>query len=150
MLAADSAAAAEWTLTPSGRVATAYIDNPHLLEEGGASTTGTIGEFAAVAKRRTERMDWTFEPRLRSARYQDDESLDSDDRSLRTQLGFATERSYWSASADLIRDTTLTSELGSTGLVQANRRHQSVSALARSGIHAERTAQRRRTGLRYR
>jgi hypothetical protein len=126
MFATDSSAA-EWMLTPSGRVATAYIDNPHLLEEGGEATTGTIGEFAAVAQRRTERLDWTVEPRLRSARYQDDESLNSDDRSLHTQLGFTTERSYWNASADLIRDTTLTSELGSTGLVQTNRRHQSAA-----------------------
>jgi hypothetical protein len=127
MLAADVVAAAEWTLTPSGRVATAYIDNPHLLEDGGEATSGTIAALAMVAQRRTERLDWTFEPRLRSSRYQDDDSLDSDDRSLRTQLGFATERSYWNASADLIRDTTLTSELGATGLVQANRRHRSLA-----------------------
>lgn len=128
LLAADAVAAAEWTAAPSGRVAAAYVDNPHLLEDGGAATTGMIGELAVTARRRTERLDWTFEPRLRSARYQDDDSLDSDDRSLRTQLGFATERSYWNASADLVRDTTLTSELGSTGLVQMNRRHRSLTA----------------------
>ncbi len=127
LLTTGSVGAADWSMVASGRMATAYLDNPHFLQAGGASTSGAVAELGARVQRLTETLELSFEPRLRSARYEDDDSLDTDDRSLQAQLGYTTQRSHWSAAATLIRDSTLTSELGTTGLVQTNRPHRSAA-----------------------
>jgi hypothetical protein len=126
LLAAQSAPAAQWLLAPTAQLSTAYTDNPRLVDEGGTSTGGAVGELGASVTRRTERLELSFEPKLRSARYEADETLDSDDQYLDVAMSYVTERSQWSAELDLTRDTTLTSELDSTGLVQTNRRHESI------------------------
>jgi hypothetical protein len=130
LLVASSACAAEWLVSPSARVATDYTDNPRLLEKGGTSSTGTVGETSATLQRRAERFDLSLRPSVRFARYQGDESLDSDDQYLDTHFKYVNERSEWSGSVNLTRDTTLTSEIGSTGFVQANRRHESITVSA--------------------
>ena len=109
------------------RLATAYTDNPRLLEEGGTSSTGMTADLSARLQRRTERLDLLLQPRLFSVRTDDDETLETDDQYLDSRLIYVTERSQWSATAGFARDTTLTSEAGLTGLVQANRRHESIT-----------------------
>jgi hypothetical protein len=109
------------------RFATAYTDNPRLLPEGGTSSAGALADLSARVQRRTERLDLLLQPRLYSVRARDDESLESNDQYLDTRLNYLTERSQWSMTADYARDTTLTSEAGSTGLVQTNRRHESLT-----------------------
>lgn len=126
-LCAQQAAAAEWQVTPSGHVGTSYADNPRLLAEGGSSSSGAIGEMKASLKRLTDRSELALRPRFVSARYSDDESLDSDDQFVTAGYRWVGERSEWNSELGLTRDTTLTSELGSTGLVQSNRRHEAAS-----------------------
>lgn len=123
-LCARQALADDWQIVPSMFVGTSYADNPRLLAEGGLSTSGAIGELRANLLRRTERSELTLRPRLTSARYSDDESLDSDDRYINAAYHWVGERSEWNMDLGWTRDTTLTSELGSTGLVQSNRRHE--------------------------
>ncbi len=114
-------------MKPSMYIGTTYAENPRLLTNGGTSTSGAIGEMAASLKRLTERSELTLRPRLSSARYSEDESLDSDDQYLNAGYRWLGERSEWNMDLGWTRDTTLTSELGSTGLVQSNRRHQAGS-----------------------
>ena len=119
--------AADWQVAPTAHVGSSYSDNPRLLADGGDSSAGAVGELSAVMKRLTERTELSLRPRIRSARHQDDESLDSDDQFLTAGYTWAGERAQWSSELGITRDTTLTSELGSTGLVQSNRRREATS-----------------------
>lgn len=101
-----------------------------MLAENGISSAGLVSELQAKIEGRTERTKLSIQPRLRSARYQDDESLDSDDQYLDTSFDFSSETSWWNAAIGLTRDTTLTSEIDTTGIVQANRRHEAISLSA--------------------
>lgn len=126
-LCAQQASAAEWQVAPSAHVGTSYADNPRLLAEGGSSSSGANGEVRASLKRLTERSELTLRPRFVSSRYSDDETLDTDDQFVTAGYHWLSERSEWNTELGLTRDTTLTSELGSTGLVQSNRRHEATS-----------------------
>ncbi|GFE87074.1 hypothetical protein [Steroidobacter agaridevorans] len=126
-LCAQQAAAAEWQVVPSAYVGTSYADNPRLLPDGGDSTEGAIGELSASLTRLTERSELTLLPRMASSRYSDEDSLDNDNQYLTAGYRRQGERSVWNTEIGFTRDTTLTSELGSTGLVQSNRRHEASS-----------------------
>lgn len=126
----SAASAAEWLITPNARVAADYADNPRMLHEGGESSAGAVGELSASIKRRTPRTDLSLQPRLRSSRYREDESLDSDYQFFDAAFSYRTQRVDWAASAGFTRDSTLTSELGSTGLVQVNRTHEGIRVSA--------------------
>ena len=127
VLCARQASAADWQVAPSMFVGTSYADNPRMLTDQGTATSGAIGEFKASLQRRTERSELTLRPRFTAARYSDDESLDSDDQFVNAAYRWIGERSEWNMDLGLTRDTTLTSELGSTGLVESNRRHEAGS-----------------------
>lgn len=123
-LCAQQSMAAEWQVVPAAHVGTSYADNPRLRSEGGTSTSGAVGELNASLKRLTERSELTLRPRLLSSRYSDDETLDSDNQYITGGYRWMGERSEWNMELGFTRDTTLTSELGTTGLVQSNRRHE--------------------------
>lgn len=125
-LTAHETSAAQWQVVPSAYVGSSYADNPRLLADGGTESSGAVGEVSAVMKRLTERSELSLRPRVRSARYRDDESLDSDDRYLTASFDWLGERSQWNSRLGVTHDTTLTSELGTTGLVQSNRRHEAT------------------------
>lgn len=129
-LCGQRALAAEWRIAPSAFIGTSYADNPRLMIDGGDSASGAVGEFKTAIQLLTERSDFSLTPRWRSARYEEDESLDSDDQFVSARYQWMSERSQWTSELGLTRDTTLTSELGLTGLVQSNRRHQAVSVSA--------------------
>jgi hypothetical protein len=129
-LGIHAAHAAEWLVTPTARISTDYTDNPRLLQDDDAASAGAVSEMSASFLRRSERLELSLQPRVRFARYSDDASLDSDDQYVDARLGYVGERSQWSASLNLTRDTTLTSELGSTGFVESNRRHESLALSA--------------------
>lgn len=129
-LCCQQALAAEWRIAPSAYIGTSYADNPRLMVEGGDAAAGAVGEFKTAIQLLTERSDFSLTPRWRSARYDQDESLDSDDQFVNARYQWISERSQWSSDIGLTRDTTLTSEIGLTGLVQSNRRHQAISVSA--------------------
>ncbi|MBB6091250.1 hypothetical protein HNQ60_000096 [Povalibacter uvarum] len=130
LLAGGGAHAAEWLIKPDAHVAADYTDNPRMLFENSGSDSGAVAELRADIVRRTDRTTFSVQPRLRSSRYQTEESLNSDDQYLVARFAHTAERSRWDASLNLTHDSTLTSEIGSTGIVQANRRHEGVSASA--------------------
>jgi opacity protein-like surface antigen len=124
VLCARQASAADWQVVPSMSVGTSYAENPRLLAGGDSSSSGTVGEIKASLRRLTERSELTLRPRFAGARYSDDESLDNDDQFINGGYRWVGERSEWNMDLGFTRDTTLTSELGSTGLVESNRRHE--------------------------
>lgn len=124
--AAAPACGAEWLVSPTVRVDTGYADNPRFFPEDGASSASAIGDLQMSLRRRSARTDFSLQPRLRSSRYHDDETLNGDYRYLDAVLSHRSERVDWLASAGYTHDRTLTSELESTGIVQANRTHESI------------------------
>lgn len=126
-LFAQQASAAEWRVMPTALVGSSYADNPRLRVNDASSASGATGELKASLQRLTERSELTLQPRFIASRYSDDESLDTNDQFVTGGYRWVGERSEWNMQLGLTRDTTLTSELGSTGLVDSNRRHEETS-----------------------
>jgi hypothetical protein len=130
-LASSSAHAAEWTLAPSGMLSTRVQQNPYLSsaeEEEKEMSTGLGVRAALDVLRRTERLSVAIKPVLATYRFPDDSGLDRNELNLQTSLNWLGEKVSWLGNAGATRDTTLTSELGSTGLTQGNLRHESYVA----------------------
>lgn len=127
VLYARQASAADWQVVPSAFIGTSYADNPRLRVQDDSSASGATGELKASLRRLTERSELTLLPRFVASRFSDDESLDRNDQFVTGSYRWLGERSEWNMQLGLTRDTTLTSELGSTGLVDSNRRHEETS-----------------------
>ncbi len=125
-LVSSGASAAEWSFVPSARVSASYTQNPRLAGQDGTASAGVISELASSLSYRTERLDVELAPLFRFARYASDSSLDSDTQSLDLHVDRGAERMTWLWGANLSRDTTLTSELGTTGLTQVDGRRQNL------------------------
>jgi hypothetical protein len=119
--------AAEWRVSPSAYVGTSYADNPRLAVTDTESSAGAVAEFKTAIQLLTERSNFSLTPRWRSSRYDNDSSLDSDDQFVNARYNWVSERTQWNSEIAVTRDSTLTSEIGLTGLVESNRRHQAVS-----------------------
>jgi len=127
---ASTVCAADWRINSTARVATDYNSNPRLRIEREESSTATVGELSARILRLTERSEITLQPKLYSSRNSQDALLDRDDRYLQAGFTYVTERTQWNATADYAYDTTLTSELELTGLVEGDRRHEGLTITA--------------------
>ena len=126
-LAAASASAAEWRITPSSSVAADYSDNPRLLTSGGEAANGVRSELSTQLLMRTERVALSMIPRIVSSHYSNDATLSSTDEFIDFAGQWQSERTTWATTANFTRDTTLTSEIGFTGLIQSNRRHEGIT-----------------------
>ena len=126
-LATAGASAAEWRFVPSSSVAADYSENPRLLVSGGESASGVRSELSTQLLMRTERAALSMTPRIVSSHYSDDASLSSTDEFIDFTGQWQSEHTTWTTTANLTRDTTLTSEIGLTGLIQSNRRHEGIA-----------------------
>lgn len=129
-LASGSSVAAEWQFTPSGELVTQSQQNPYLSADEDKKNDISNG-LAAMAglgvQRRTEHSQFTLQPTIRVFRYDDNTTLDRDEQNLALAYNWDGEKVAWRTSANATRDTTLTSELGNTGLTQANLRHEAYA-----------------------
>jgi hypothetical protein len=126
-LASGSSLAAEWTFTPSGELVTQSQQNPYLSpdEDKKNDVSNGLAAMAALGvQRRTERSLFTLQPAMRAYRYDNSSTLDRDEQRVALAFNWEGEKVAWRTSADVTRDTTLTSELGNTGLTQGNQRHE--------------------------
>ncbi len=146
------AVSAEWTLAPNGSVFTLDQQNPNLVPGGKDDSVGYGGQASLDVKRRTERLSLDLQSSYGVHRYRRDDNLDRDEANIDLAGSWQGERVDWSGSLGAARDTTLTSELGTTGLTQGNSRHESydfsigpnwqaserVTVGARAGLNASR------------
>lgn len=114
--------AAEWSVQPSADVQVEYNDNVRLLPGHAADAAGGVLNAGLRMKRADERGYLSLTPTLRATRYDSRESLDGDDQMLKAEWSRRGEYSTWRVDAAWTRDTTLTSELEVSGLVQARKR----------------------------
>ncbi|MEJ0036275.1 MAG: transporter [Gammaproteobacteria bacterium] len=132
-LASGSALAAEWTFTPWSDFSTQTQQNPGLSSDENHKndvSNGFAGTAGLGVVRKTEHLSLNLAPVIRAYRYADNASLDRDEEQLNFSFDWLGEKISWRAGANAARDTTLTSELGTTGLTQGNQRHETWSVSA--------------------
>jgi hypothetical protein len=117
------AGAADWALSPSFSLGGEYNSNPYLGYQSVDHRSGGTVDAQLPLTAKTERTDFALTLGGHLRRYDNDTSGNRDDESLGVSIGQTRERSGWRGSAGWTRDTTLTSELGTTGFTQSNRRH---------------------------
>jgi hypothetical protein len=122
MLVPSLSRASEWSATPQFAAHGDYWDNPRLVYGGGSTVEGITTELSAAIARRTESSEITIAPLIRLRRYSGDEHLDGTDNVIRIAAKELTERTTWTFASTALRDSTLTSELGTTGFTQVNKR----------------------------
>jgi hypothetical protein len=124
------ARAAEWSAAPHGRLGIEFVDNPVLTTRDNplyhSGTTDFTSDLSADVARHGDNYDFSISPRLLFIEYPEQSLLDQNNQYITLNSSLRSERTTWSASAGGTRDTTLTSELGLTGLTNTNRRHENL------------------------
>ncbi len=114
-----TAAGAEWSVEPRGRARTEVDTNKRLTTQEHDTAVGLIGEVGAVLSTRTELSEFSLFPRVEVSRYDGVDNYDSEDYLLhfggRHQ---PTERVLLELEGDYNVDSTITSELDTTGQFQ--------------------------------
>lgn len=125
-LLAGPAMAAEWSLTPSGQLVTQAQRNPRLADDGTSTSASLATQLDLRLERATERFNLIIQPHVGWQRYEQDNSLDRSDQQLEATLHWRGELIDWNGTVGATRDSTLTSERGTTGLTQLNERHEGL------------------------
>lgn len=115
-LAAGRAGAAEWSISPEFSTEIDHDSNRVLL----ADTPGSQSLSAALdlaLTRRTEESALTISPHARLRRFTDNVEPSADDYSVAVTMSHSLERAKLQFSADLADESTLTTELAQTGVV---------------------------------
>ena len=124
MAAGRSSAAADWSGNLDAEASAAYVINPRMV----AADNNTSDESAELsvdgsAIAQTERGQLTITPRFSAIRFEHETDLDLQSGSLDLAYVEKLERGQWSFEAAGLTDSTVTSELGTTGVTYVNRRH---------------------------
>lgn len=125
-LLTGTALAAEWTATPSAQLLAQGQSNPRFADEEQNLTAAFGTQLGLGLTRATERFSLLVQPTVAWHRYQQDTDLDRSDQHLVTEWHWKGEHIDWDGTVSAARDTTLTSERGTTGLTQLNERHESL------------------------
>lgn len=140
--------AAEWYAEPWADLTTTYNDNIFLRRTNILDTFGAILNLDAKLGRRTETSNVSLDTRLEFNQYTNSDALDNNNQFFNVASHYSTERNTWRLDGYYHRDSTVTSELEDTGLVQANFRVTRASALP-SLEHAFTEQTSGRVGYRY-
>ena len=122
------ARAADWSGTLDADANLGYVSNPQWIP--GSHASDEFGQLALDGKSvaQTELGELTITPRLSAVRYWHDTALDIDAGSLDVAYQEKFERGQWSFAGGALTDSTITSELGTTGLTATNRRHYAYNS----------------------
>jgi hypothetical protein len=128
MGAGRSSPAADWSGTLQAALNAAYVTNPRML--AGVNTSDETGQLmlGGSTMAQTERSQLTVAPQILLTRYDRATDLDSDTGNLAIHFLEKLERGQWTFDGQGVTDSTVTSELGTTGVTYVNRRHNSGSA----------------------
>ena len=123
MAASKSAGAADWSGTLESALNAAYVINPRLV--AGGDMSDETGQLTVDGKTtaQTERDSLTLTPRFTLTRYVHDTDLNREEGSLTVNFKEKLERGQWTFDGIASTDSTLTSELGTTGITYVNLRH---------------------------
>lgn len=127
-LGGRTARAADWSESLDASQYGAFVRNPQLL--AGVDVSDEVGVLMldGSTNAQTETGQFTLTPRLALTRYLHETGLNVDAGSIDFSAIEKLERGQWTFSGEILTDSTVTSELGLTGITYVNRRHDSGSA----------------------
>jgi hypothetical protein len=118
-----------------------YDDNVRLSNSAPVADHQFVADASGMLAYQDDAYSFRVSPRVLAVRYDNDKTLDRTEPSLLLQGTQSTETGETSLSFSGTQDTTLTSELGLTGLSDVNKRHRLGSlTIARSWSAAERVS----------
>lgn len=121
-----AASAAEWAIEPSIESRANWTDNLNFTP-GARESAWWLSLSPAVAfSRNTEVSQLVGSARLSTNRYPDNRTLDTDDQFFYLSSKLNNERNEWGLSATYNRDSTLQTELATTGIVQERRQRTQI------------------------
>jgi hypothetical protein len=125
---AGAVPAADWSLAPHFGLNGEYNTNPYLQPQSSGDRSGGTFDASFPLGAKTETTDFKLGLDAHVWRYNNDVLQNRDDEKLSATINQTGEHNSWGSSAAWTRDTTLTSELGTTGLTQTNKRHNRYEA----------------------
>jgi hypothetical protein len=120
--------AVDWSETLDASANVAYDTNPALVP--GSSIVDRAAQLSVDGNTQmtTEVSQLTVTPRFAIIRYEEERNLDTTTGSLALALQKIGERGQWNVSGLAQTDSTVTSELGQTGITNVNFRHDAYNA----------------------
>ena len=122
------AAAADWSETLDASATAAYDTNPTLTPGSNIADQSAQLAVNGNTSAQTERGQLTITPYLSIIRYARETNLDIDSGSIALAYVEKLERGQWNLSGQALTDSTVTSELGQTGITNVNLRHDAYNA----------------------
>jgi len=120
--------AAEWSAEPSLGLTSSYNDNIQFTSEPHSSVWGLQLQPDVKFNGQTETLKVTGEVSATVNRYFGESGLDTIDHKVSVRSDYVAERDTLGLIVDLLRDSTLVSELATTGVVLARRQRNTYSA----------------------
>ncbi len=127
LLSAFACQAAEWAIEPKVEARTIVTDNINLTPNVHENVLGLSVTPRVTFARRTEVTEVKGTASLGFNRYPGNPELDADDVNLSLASQLREERSSYGLSASFVRDSTLESELATTGVVQERKQRNLVT-----------------------
>jgi hypothetical protein len=127
VLVASNVLAAEWSIEPSIDARANLTDNLNLTPGVRENVFNWTVSPRVIFARRTEISEVTGTASLGFNRYPDDPSLDTTDANFSLGSQLRSERNTYGLSAAYIRDSTLQTELATTGIVQTRTQRDLVT-----------------------
>lgn len=113
-----------WSVEPRLRLATEYASNARLtVDDPVRDVSGQLEAVVRITRDSGVRRLW-LEPRVLAVRYRNESMLDATDRALSAGFERRGEQGGLTLTADYLRDSTLTSELGTSGLSDVEYPHR--------------------------
>lgn len=119
--------AAEWSAAPVMSWGVDQDSNRVLADEARASQSGNL-HLEAQLRHTSPNLQLSVRPLVEFHRYTNDGSANSDDRSLGLASNWIREHWQWSVSAQVAQESTLTSELTDTGVIEGDSTRRTKSA----------------------
>jgi hypothetical protein len=121
------ARAAVWGVKPRAVLNLRHDSNVQMASSNEFSGESLVALAGASVLRYSDSLRWSLDPQVTLIRYTQTKEFDRDEVQVSSGLNKYFERGSIGAAASYIRDTTLTSELGSTGLTLTNLPHERIS-----------------------
>lgn len=118
----STANAADWEFVPTAEAKIDYQTNRRLTLSPHEAVWAESGSGSISIERNTEVSTFRLQPMLTVTRVPRDKDLNSDGQLVNSGYRVQTPRGRWQLDANYTRDTTLTSELEDTGLLQVRKR----------------------------
>jgi hypothetical protein len=121
--AGKDARATDWFSALDANTMAEYATNPQLLPGVDRADEVGIVSLDDVTSAQTERSELSFTPRFMATRYLHETQLDVDTGGAELAYQYKLERGEFNFDGQGVSDSTVTSELGTTGFTKVNRRH---------------------------